>query len=131
MRVAKSTLVMERGSQRRRVPLSSAGLFSQRPGARRVIDETRQLRWYLGLGLVFLAAAPLLTMTLLATDEAAPARAATALWVAAPVNLVGLAFVVRGMLADRPDASARLLKIGAAIVIVGTALLFGVRALTT
>lgn len=96
-----------------------------------MIDETRQLRWYLGLGLAFLALAPLLMMTLLATDEAAPDGAATPLFIGGPVNLVGLVFVVRSMLASKPDVSARLLKIGAAVVIVGTALLFSVRALTT
>ncbi len=96
-----------------------------------MIDETRQLRWYLGLGLVFLAVAPLLMMTLLATDEAAPAGAAIPLFIAGPINLVGLVFVVRSMLAGQPETSARLLKIGAVIVIVGTALLFGVRAITT
>lgn len=96
-----------------------------------MIDETRQLRWYLGLGLVFLAVAPLLMMTLLSTDEAAPDGAATPLFIAGPVNVVGLVFVVRSMLAGRAEVSARLLKIGAAIVIVGTVLLFGVRALTT
>lgn len=96
-----------------------------------MIDETRQLRWYTGLGLVFLAVAPLLMMTLLATDEAAPDGAAIPLLVAGPVNLVGLVFVVRSMLATGPEVSARHLKIGATIVIVGTVLLFGVRALTT
>lgn len=96
-----------------------------------MIDETRQLRWYLGLGLVFLAIAPLLMMTLVATDEAAPDGAAIPLFIGVPVNLVGLVFVVRSMLAGNAEASARFLKIGAAIVIVGTALLFGVRALTT
>ncbi|MEU7908595.1 hypothetical protein [Actinoplanes sp. NPDC049118] len=96
-----------------------------------MIDETRQLRWYLGLGLVFLAVAPLLMMTLVATDEAAPDGAATPLLIAGPVNLVGLVFVVRSMLAGKPEVSARFLKIGAVIVTVGTALLFGVRALTT
>ena len=96
-----------------------------------MIDETRQLRWYLGLGLVFLAVAPLLMMTLVAGDEAAPDGATTPLFVAGPVNVVGLVFVVRGMLASRAEVSARLLKIGAGIVVVGTALLFGVRELTT
>lgn len=96
-----------------------------------VIDQTRQLRWYLGLGLVFLAAAPLLMMTLLATDVAASDGAATPLFIAAPVNLVGLVFVIRSMFAGQRKASARFLKIGAVIVIMGTALLFSVRALTT
>jgi hypothetical protein len=96
-----------------------------------VIDETRQLRWYLGLGLVFLAVAPLLMMTLLAMDEAAPDGAVTPLFIGGPVNLVGLVFVVRSMLASKPAVSARLLTIGAAIVIVGTVLLFSVRAVTT
>lgn len=96
-----------------------------------MIDETRQLRWYVGLGLVFLAAAPLLMMALLATDEAAPDGAATPLFIGGPVNLVGLVFVVRSMLAGKPEVSARLLTIGAGMVIAGTALLFGVRALTT
>ena len=66
-----------------------------------MIDETRQLRWYLGLGLVFLAVAPLLMMTLVASDEAAPDGASTPLFVAGPVNVVGLVFVVRSMLASR------------------------------
>ena len=96
-----------------------------------MIDETRQLRWYLGLGLAFLAVAPLLMMILLATDEAAPDGAATPLLVAGPVNVIGLVFVVRSMLAGQAEVSGRLLKIGAAVVIVGTALLFGVKALTT
>lgn len=96
-----------------------------------MIDETRQLRWYLGLGLVFLAVAPLLMMTLVASDEAAPDGAATPLFIAGPVNVVGAVFVVRSMLASQAEVSARLLKIGAAVVIVGTVLLFGVRALTT
>jgi hypothetical protein len=96
-----------------------------------VIDETRQLRWYLGLGLVVLALAPLLMMTLLATDEAAPEGAAMPLFIAGPVNVVGVVFVVRSMMATKPEVSARFLKIGAVIVIAGTALLFGVRALTT
>jgi hypothetical protein len=96
-----------------------------------VIDETRQLRWYLGLGLVFLAVAPLVMMTLLATDEAAPDGATTPLLIAGPITFVGLVYVVRSMIAKPAELSARLLKIGAAVVIVGTALLFGVRALTT
>lgn len=96
-----------------------------------MIDETRQLRWYLGLGLVFLAVAPLLMMTLVASDEAAPDGASTPLFVAGPVNVVGLVFVVRSMLASRAEVSTRLLKIGAGIVIVGTTLLFGIRELTT
>lgn len=94
-----------------------------------MIDETRQLRWYLGLGLVFLAVAPLLLVTLLATDEAAPDGAAVPLLIAGPVTAGGLVFVVRSMLAGPAETSARLLKIGAAVVIVGTTLLFGVRAL--
>jgi hypothetical protein len=96
-----------------------------------VIDETRQLRWYLGLGLVFLALAPLLMMTLLATDEAAPDGSATPLFIGGPVSIAGVVFVVRSMVAGSPEASARLLKIGATIVILGTVLVFGVRALTT
>jgi hypothetical protein len=96
-----------------------------------VIDETRQLRWYVGLGLAFLAVAPLLMLTLVATDEAAPDGATTPLLIAGPVNVVGLVYVVRSMLAAQPAVSARLLRIGAAIVIVGTALLFGIRALST
>ena len=87
--------------------------------------------WYSGFGLVFLAVAPLLMMTLLATDEAAPDGAAVPLLIADPITVVGLVFVVRSMLAGRAEVSARLLKIGAAVVIVGTVLPFGVRALMT
>lgn len=94
------------------------------------MDETRQLRWYLGLGLVFLALAPLLMMTLLATDKAFPAGSAIPLFIGGPVNLVGLVFIVRSMLASEREVSAHLLRIGAAIVVAGIVLLFGVRALT-
>jgi hypothetical protein len=107
---------------------------SVRSGGKEVvaaIDETRQLRWYLGLGLAFLAVAPLMMMTLLATDSAAPDGAAVPLFVGGPINLVGLALVLRSMFASDPAVSARFLKIGAAVVLAGDVLLYGVRALVT
>ncbi|AGZ40075.1 hypothetical protein [Actinoplanes friuliensis] len=91
-----------------------------------MIDETRQLRWYLGLGLVFVALAPLLMVTLLVTDGGT----AVPLFIAGPVNVVGVVFVVRSMVAGQRERSVRLLAIGSMIVIAGTALLFGMRALT-
>jgi hypothetical protein len=93
------------------------------------IDETRQLRWYLGLGLAFLAVAPLLMMTLLAFDSEAPDGAAVPVFVGGPVNLVGLALVLRSMFASDRVVSARFLKLGAVVVLVGDVLLYGVRAL--
>jgi hypothetical protein len=96
-----------------------------------VIDETRQLRWYLGLGLAFLAVAPLFMMTLLATDSEAPDGAALPIFVGGPINLVGLALVLRSMFASDPAVSARFLKIGAVVVLTGLMLLYGVRALAT
>jgi hypothetical protein len=96
-----------------------------------MIDETRQLRWYLGLGLLFLAAAPPLMITLVASDPEAPKGTAVPVFVGAPINLIGAVFVVRSMMAAEPAAAARLLKIGAALIIVGNVLLFAVRALAT
>lgn len=95
-----------------------------------VIDETRQLRWYLGLGLAFLAVAPLLMMSLVATDSSAPDGAAVPLFVGGPINLIGLALVLKSMSSKDPAVSARFLKIGAAVVVIGVVLLYSVRALT-
>ncbi|WP_127504017.1 hypothetical protein [Actinoplanes solisilvae] len=94
-----------------------------------MIDETRQLRWYLGLGLAFLAAAPLFMMTLLAYDAEAPDGAKVPVFVAGPVNLVGFALVLRSMLASDREVSARFLKLGAVVVLAGDVLLYSVRAL--
>lgn len=95
-----------------------------------MIDATRQLRWYLGLGLLFLAVAPPFMFSLVAADPQAPGSDAIPVFIAAPVNLIGAVFVVRSMMTSDPAASARSLKIGAIIVLVGDLVLFAVRALT-
>jgi len=102
-----------------------------RGGAVAVIDETRQLRWYLGLGLAFLAIAPLLMFTLLAFGQNAPRGSAIPLIVGGPVSLAGFALVVRSMLATDRDVSARYLKIGAVVVLIGDVLLYGIHTLAT
>jgi len=96
-----------------------------------MIDATRQLRWYAGLALLVAALAPLLMVTLLATDPDAPGGAVVPVFVGGPVNVAGLVFVVRGMLSTDPEVSARLLKIGAAVIAAGDVLLFVVRAFIT
>ena len=95
-----------------------------------MIDATRQLRWYVGLALVFFALAPLLMMVLAATDAAAPSGAITPVLVGGPFCLVGAVVVIRGMIAPEPGRSARLLKTGAAVVLAGVVLLYGIRAMT-
>jgi ABC-type phosphate transport system permease subunit len=96
-----------------------------------MIDATRQLRWYLGLALVFAAVAPLLMMSLVASDPEAPDAALVPVFVGAPVNVVGVVLALRGMFTDDPIISARWLKTGAAMILVGVVLLFAVRAFTT
>ncbi|WP_305788403.1 hypothetical protein [Symbioplanes lichenis] len=95
------------------------------------MDATRQLRWYLGLGLLVLAAAPILMSALAASDPAAPAGALLPVLIGGPVSLAGAYFVVRSMLvAAEPERSARLLTIGAVIVIAGAALVLTLLAAT-
>ncbi|WP_213013689.1 hypothetical protein [Paractinoplanes toevensis] len=81
--------------------------------------------------MAFLAVAPLLMMTLLATQPDAPDGAAVPVFIAGPVNLVGLGLVLRSMFAADREVSARFLKIGAIVVLVGDLLLYGIRALAT
>jgi hypothetical protein len=96
-----------------------------------MIDATRQLRWYLGLALVFGAVAPLLMMFLVASDPEAADGALVPLFVGAPVNVVGAVLVLKGMFTDDPVVSGRWIKIGAAVILAGAVLLFAIRALRT
>jgi hypothetical protein len=96
-----------------------------------MIDATRQLRWYLGLALVFLALAPLLMLSLVASDPEARDGALVPVFVGAPINIVGVVLVVKAMMTDDPIGSAKWLKIGAAVILAGDVLLFSVQALTT
>ena len=94
-----------------------------------MIDATKQLRWYVGLALVFAALAPLLMMVLLATDAAAPDGAIVPPVAGGPICVAGAAIVIRSMVTSDPERSARFLKIGAAVVLLGDVVLYGVRAL--
>jgi hypothetical protein len=95
-----------------------------------MIDDTRQLRWYFGLGLLFFAVTPLLAVALLAADPAAPGRIVLPDLIGGPINVIGAVLVVRGMTATDPVTSTRLLKLGAAIIVAGNILLLVVRVLT-
>ena len=50
--------------------------------------------------------------------------------VGGPFCVVGAVVVIRGMIAPVPDRSTRLLKTGAAVVLAGVVLLYGIRAMT-
>ncbi|SNY58241.1 hypothetical protein [Paractinoplanes atraurantiacus] len=96
-----------------------------------MIDATRQLRWYSGLGLLFLAFIPVLSFTLLATDPGAADNELIPVFIGGPVNLAGAAFVIRSMTSREPAASSRMLAIGGALILLGDVLLIGIRAAIT
>ncbi len=96
-----------------------------------MIDATRQLRWYGGLGLIFLAFMPTLGMTLVATDPGAADNELIPVLIGGPINLLGAAFVVRSMLWKDPATSARMLTIGGGLIVLGNVLVFGIRAAIT
>ncbi|GGL19937.1 hypothetical protein GCM10012284_63130 [Mangrovihabitans endophyticus] len=93
-----------------------------------MIDATRQLRWYLGLGLLFVAFAPTFMMALLAAQSSAPPHSLVPVLVAGPINVVGFVIVVRGMVSSDPVLSARALKVGGVVIAVGVVLLYLLRA---
>jgi hypothetical protein len=96
-----------------------------------MIDETRQLRWYGGLGLIFLAVMPILGMALVATDPGAANNELLPVLIGGPINAVGAVLVIRSMLSRDPAASARLLAVGGGLIVVGDVLLFALRAAVT
>jgi hypothetical protein len=96
-----------------------------------MIDATRQLRWYGGLGLIFLAFLPVLGMTLVATDPGAADNELLPVLIGGPVGVAGVVFVIRSMVSRDPAVSARLLAVGGGLVLLGDVLLFGVRAAIT
>ena len=96
-----------------------------------MIDATRQLRWYGGLGLIFLAFIPVLGMTLVATDPAAGDNELLPVLIGGPINVAGVAFVIRSMLSRDPAVSTRMLVIGGALIVLGDVLLVGIRAAIT
>ncbi|MFC7527572.1 hypothetical protein [Actinoplanes sp. GCM10030250] len=92
-------------------------------------DTTRQLRWFVGLLLVFLAVAPVAGLALVASDPGAADKEWISVFVAAPINLVGVVFAVGGMLAAEPRSSGLRLSIAAVLIVLGDVLLYGIRAL--
>ena len=96
-----------------------------------MIDATRQLRWYGGLGLIFLAFMPVLGFTLLATDPGAADNELIPVFVGGPVNVAGVVFVIRSMTSRDPASSSRMLAIGGALILLGDVLLVGIRAAIT
>jgi hypothetical protein len=96
-----------------------------------MIDATRQLRWYGGLGLIFLAVMPVLGMTLVATDPGAADNELLPVLIGGPINVAGVAFVGRSMLTRDPAISSRGLAIGGGLIVLGDVLLLSIRAAIT
>jgi hypothetical protein len=92
------------------------------------VDDTRELRWSVGLFLAFLAIVPMLALALVAA-EAEAARAWIPVLVAAPVNLAGVFVATVAMRTGDPAHSTRRLSVAAALVLVGDLALYSSRAL--
>jgi len=94
-------------------------------------DPTGQMRWYMGLALIFFAAVPVVGMALVAGDDGETANAWLPVFVAAPINLAGVAFAVMSMVNRDPRRSSRRLAVAAGLVLLGGTALYGIHALIT
>ncbi|WP_328471635.1 hypothetical protein OHA21_07735 [Actinoplanes sp. NBC_00393] len=90
------------------------------------MDDTRELRWSVGLFLAFLAIVPMLGPAL-AAAEAEAARAWIPVLIAAPVNLAGVLIAAVAMRTRDPVLSTRRLSVAAALVLVGDLALYSAR----
>ncbi|MBG0568387.1 hypothetical protein [Actinoplanes aureus] len=88
------------------------------------MDSTRELRWSVGLFLIFLAVVPVLGSAMV-YDAWLPVL------VAVPINTAGAALAAVGMGSRDPDTSARRLLLAAALILLGDAALYGLRAAVT
>ncbi|MEU4425949.1 hypothetical protein AB0F81_35465 [Actinoplanes sp. NPDC024001] len=85
------------------------------------MDGSRELRWSMGLFLVFAAFVPMLIVSLDNSGAWAPVL------LAAPINVIGAVLAVVGMGTPDPRASAHRLWLAAAVVLIGNGALYAVR----
>ncbi|GGN58988.1 hypothetical protein GCM10010112_13370 [Actinoplanes lobatus] len=93
-------------------------------------DPTEQMRWYVGLALIFFSVVPVVGIALVASDADA-GDAWVPVFVAAPINLVGVVFAVLSMAARDPRTSSRRLAIAGGLVLLGDVALYGIYSLIT
>lgn len=91
-------------------------------------DPAGELRRYVGIFLVFCGVAPLLMFSGLASKIGKPDFPALPVFVAAPFIVAGVAVTISGIVAKDPKRSAQRVGLGAALIILGDLLIFGIRA---
>ncbi|MFC7530131.1 hypothetical protein [Actinoplanes sp. GCM10030250] len=91
-------------------------------------DPSRDLRRYVGVFLILVGGAPLLMFSLLARSPGGSQFPVMPVVVAAPFIVAGAVVTAIGILTGDPKRSAQRVGAGAALIIVGDALIFGLRA---
>lgn len=91
-------------------------------------DPSRDLRRYTGVFLIFCGIGPLLMFSLLAAKPGGPEFPVLPVPIAAPFILAGVVVTVIGIVATDPRRSAQRIGAGAALIALGVALIFGIRA---
>lgn len=91
-------------------------------------DPSRDLRRYTGVFLIFCGVGPLLMFSLLAAKPGGPDFPVLPVLIAAPFVMAGVVVTVTGIVAEVPKFSAQRIGVGAALIAVGVALIFGIRA---
>ena len=90
-------------------------------------DPAGELRRYVGIFLIFCGVAPLLMFAGLAGKMGEPDFPALPIFVAAPSIVAGVLVTIRGIAAKDPKRSAQRVGVGAALIILGDLLIFGIR----
>ena len=91
-------------------------------------DPAGELRRYIGVFLIFCGVAPLLMFTGLASKIGEPDFPALPVFLAAPFIVAGVVVTVLGIAAKDPKRSAQRVGAGAALILLGDLLIFGLRA---
>ena len=92
------------------------------------VDGGGELRRYTGVALIFCGIAPLMMFTGLALKIGEPDFPLAPVLAAAPFILVGIVVTAIGIFIKDPKGSARRVGAGAALIILGDLLIFGLRA---
>lgn len=92
------------------------------------VDAGGELRRYTGVFLIMCGVAPLVMFSLLASKPGGPAFPVLPNVVAAPFIVVGVVVTAIGIFTKDPKRSARRVGAGAALIVLGDILIFGLRA---
>ncbi|WP_328459411.1 hypothetical protein OHA21_27035 [Actinoplanes sp. NBC_00393] len=91
-------------------------------------DASGELRRYTGVFAIFCGIAPLLMFSLLASKPGGPVFPVLPNLIAGPFIILGVVVTTIGIFAQDPTRSAQRVGAGAALIILGDLLIFGVRA---